>query len=75
MEEKHYIEFVELIADGRVCRKFLKPGDRPEFEFGSKPAQYTAESLLQSARALEVIKRFLSCFSFIIIVFNCTLLL
>jgi superoxide reductase len=44
MEEKHYIEFVELIADGRVCRKFLKPGDRPEFEFGSKPEKFTARA-------------------------------
>jgi superoxide reductase len=44
MEEKHYIEFLELVADGRVCRKLLKPGDKPEFEFGSKPAQYTARA-------------------------------
>ena len=44
MEEKHYIEFIELIADGRVCRKFLKPGDRPEFEFGSRPEKYTARA-------------------------------
>jgi superoxide reductase len=44
MEEKHYIELIELIADGRVCRKYLKPGDKPEFEFGSKPAQYTARA-------------------------------
>lgn len=33
MEEKHYIEWVEIIADGRVYRKFLKPGDKPEAEF------------------------------------------
>lgn len=44
MDEKHYIEWIELLADGRVCRKFLKPGDKPEFEFGSKPAQYTARA-------------------------------
>jgi superoxide reductase len=44
MEEKHYIELIELVADGRVCKKFLKPGDKPEFEFGSKPAQYTARA-------------------------------
>jgi superoxide reductase len=44
MEKEHYIEFVELIADGRVCRKQLKPGDRPEFEFGSKPAKWTAKA-------------------------------
>ena len=33
MEEKHYIEWIETIADSRVYRKFLKPGDKPEAEF------------------------------------------
>ncbi|MBA3051596.1 MAG: desulfoferrodoxin [Candidatus Omnitrophota bacterium] len=33
MEEKHYILCIEVIADGRICRKFLAPGDRPEAEF------------------------------------------
>ncbi len=33
MEQKHYIEWIEIIADGRVYRKFLKPRDRPEAEF------------------------------------------
>jgi superoxide reductase len=33
MEEKHYIEWIELIADGTAYRKFLKPGDAPEAEF------------------------------------------
>jgi len=33
MEEKHYIEWIEIIADGRVYRKFLNPGDKPEAEF------------------------------------------
>lgn len=33
MEEKHYIEWVELIADGKVYRQFLKPGDKPEATF------------------------------------------
>lgn len=27
MEEKHYIEWIEIIADGRIYRKFLKPGN------------------------------------------------
>ena len=30
MEEKHYIEFVEIIADGKVYRQYLNPGDTPE---------------------------------------------
>ena len=33
MEQKHYIEWIEIISDGRVYRKFLKPGDKPEAEF------------------------------------------
>jgi superoxide reductase len=33
MEEKHYIEWIQLIADGMSCRKFLNPGDTPEAEF------------------------------------------
>ncbi len=33
MEEKHFIEWIEVVVDGRYCRKFLKPGDKPEAEF------------------------------------------
>jgi superoxide reductase len=33
MEEKHYIEWIELTVDGTVLRKFLKPGDAPEAFF------------------------------------------
>ncbi|HOX42074.1 MAG TPA: desulfoferrodoxin [Myxococcota bacterium] len=33
MEEKHWIEWIELVADGVVHRKFLKPGDKPEAVF------------------------------------------
>ena len=33
MEEKHFIEWIEIIADGKVYRKFLQPGDAPEAEF------------------------------------------
>jgi len=33
MEEKHYIEWVELLADGKSYRAFLKPGDKPEATF------------------------------------------
>jgi superoxide reductase len=33
MEEKHWIEWIELVADGRVLRQFLKPGDKPEALF------------------------------------------
>lgn len=33
MEEKHWIEFIELIADGKVYRQDLKPGEAPEATF------------------------------------------
>jgi len=33
MEAKHYIEWIEVITDSGSCRKFLKPGDKPEAEF------------------------------------------
>jgi superoxide reductase len=33
MEEKHYIEWIELLADGQVYRKYLQPGDAPEAFF------------------------------------------
>ena len=33
MEEKHYIEWIEVITNGNGYRKFLKPGDNPEVEF------------------------------------------
>ena len=33
MEEKHFIEWIELIADGVVYRKNLQPGDAPEAIF------------------------------------------
>jgi len=29
MEEKHYIEWIELETDGKVYREFLKPGAQP----------------------------------------------
>lgn len=33
MTEEHYIQWIEVIADGRVYRKFLTPEDKPEAEF------------------------------------------
>lgn len=42
MEEKHYIEWVELIADGKAYRQFLKPGEAPEAVFNITAKQVTA---------------------------------
>ena len=33
MEEKHYIEWIQVIANGEAYRKFLKPGDKPQATF------------------------------------------
>ena len=33
MEEKHYIEWVQLIAGEEICLQFLHPGDKPEVFF------------------------------------------
>lgn len=33
MEDKHFIQFIELMADGQVYRKMLKPGDTPKATF------------------------------------------
>ncbi|HUW20739.1 MAG TPA: desulfoferrodoxin [Sedimentisphaerales bacterium] len=33
MEEKHYIEWIELLANGKAYRRFLEPGMKPEAVF------------------------------------------
>jgi len=33
MEDKHYIEWIELLADGKAYRQFLEPGMAPEAVF------------------------------------------
>lgn len=33
MEDKHYIEWIEVIAGRKAYRKFLNPGEPPEAEF------------------------------------------
>jgi len=42
MEEKHYIEWIEVIADGKSCRQFLKPGQAPEASFAANAGEITA---------------------------------
>ena len=33
MEDAHYIEWIELVADGKAYLQFLKPGEAPEAVF------------------------------------------
>ena len=42
MEEAHYVEWIELIADNQVLTCFLKPGDKPEAVFKTDAAKVTA---------------------------------
>ena len=42
MEEKHYIEWIEVIADGKSYKTYLKPGMAPEAEFCIKAEKITA---------------------------------
>lgn len=42
MEENHFIEWIEVIADGKNCKKFSKPGDTPEAEFEVSAENLTA---------------------------------
>ena len=42
MEAKHFIQWIELIADGKSCRQFLRPGQAPEAVFHVEAKQVTA---------------------------------
>ncbi|HOE11488.1 MAG TPA: desulfoferrodoxin [bacterium] len=42
MEEKHYIEWIEIIADGKSYKQFLKPGEAPEAVFMIDAAEIIA---------------------------------
>ena len=42
MDDKHWIEWIEVIADGKSCRQFLKPGQAPEAVFAITAKKITA---------------------------------
>ena len=42
MEQKHHIEWIEIVADGRAYRQFLNPGDAPEATFNIEADAVTA---------------------------------
>ena len=42
MEEKHYIEWIELLADGKAYRQFLQPGKPAEAVFSVEAANVSA---------------------------------
>ncbi|MFH0956960.1 MAG: desulfoferrodoxin [Candidatus Aenigmatarchaeota archaeon] len=38
MEDKHYIEWIEVVAGDKIHRKYMKPGEKPEAVFETKVA-------------------------------------
>jgi len=42
MEQKHYIEWIQLTADGKSYRQFLQPGKVPEAIFNVKAESVSA---------------------------------
>jgi superoxide reductase len=42
MEEKHWIEWVEVVVDGKAYRQFLNPGEAPEATFNVEGGPVTA---------------------------------
>ena len=44
MGEDHLIEWIEVVADGKIYRQLLKPGDAPEAVFPVKADQLAARA-------------------------------
>jgi len=44
MEVKHYIEWIELIADGKIYKEELKPGREPKATFKLEASSVTARA-------------------------------
>lgn len=42
MEAQHFVQWVEVVADGKICRQFLQPGQAPEAMFKIEGKQVAA---------------------------------
>ncbi len=42
MTDEHYIQWIEVVVDDKVCRTWLKPGDAPEAFFNVKGSKISA---------------------------------
>ncbi|HUW21367.1 MAG TPA: desulfoferrodoxin [Candidatus Bathyarchaeia archaeon] len=42
MEETHFVEWIEIIANGKTYRQFLSPGQLPEAEFPVQTKEISA---------------------------------
>jgi len=56
MADEHYIEWIEVSADGEVYRKFLNPEDKPEAEFGIKAERVEAREYCNVHGLWRVVK-------------------
>ena len=45
MEAKHFIQWIEVLADGRAYRQFLSPGQKPEAFFPLQAEEVTVREL------------------------------
>ena len=45
METKHFIMWIELLADGKAYRQFLRPGEKPEAFFPIQAQAVSAREL------------------------------
>ncbi|MDR3319675.1 MAG: desulfoferrodoxin [Desulfovibrio sp.] len=44
MEEKHYIEWIEVLTDNKSCLRRLKPGEAPEAYFPTETVSVTVRA-------------------------------
>jgi superoxide reductase len=44
MADDHYIEWIEVLVDGKAYTQFLKPGDKPEAFFPIEGANVSARA-------------------------------
>jgi superoxide reductase len=49
MEEKHFIEWIQIVADSKTYRQFLNPGQTPAATFMLEAATVTAREYLSGA--------------------------
>ncbi|OHB69471.1 MAG: desulfoferrodoxin [Planctomycetes bacterium RBG_13_63_9] len=42
MTKAHHIVWIELMADGRICRRYLEPGEKPEATFYTDSEEVSA---------------------------------
>lgn len=40
MEDKHYIQWIEVVAGDKITRKYLKPGEKPEAIFNAQDGSF-----------------------------------